>query len=243
MVRTKAVFNWSGGKDSALALNRVLEAGDIEVVYLLTTVNADHGRVSMHGVREEMLDLQAAATGIPLYKIYVPENQTMSAYAESMRGHWAVLKNQGIYHSVFGDIHLQDLRDYREKQLAAYGVTCSFPIWAEDTKVLLDEFRRKNFGALLCCVLENQRPALGREVGPELIKLLLPGTDPCGENGEYHSFVYRAPFFLDKITFKRGDVVFRSFGFKTSSDINETHGYWYLDLLPMSTTEDAEVPV
>ncbi|PST82994.1 ATP-binding protein [Pedobacter yulinensis] len=232
MEKIKAVFNWSGGKDSAFALGRVLDNENIEIVSLLTTVNATHKRVSMHGLREELLDLQAEAIGIPLLKVYVPEGQSMAEYSRTMAEQWTILKQWGITHAIFGDIFLEDLRRYREENLGSQGITCLFPIWQEDTGKLPDVFHRSGFKALLCCVRENQAAALGAAVDASLPALLAPGTDACGENGEYHSFVFAAPFFKKPISFVTGEQVFRSFDLAKADGTTEVQGYWYLDILP-----------
>ena len=149
-------MNWSGGKDSALALHAVLQADNYEVVGLLTTVNEAYGRITMHGVREALLERQAAAIGLPLHKIYLPEQVNMEAYDAIMGQHLKTLIAEGVSHAIFGDLFLEDLKAYREKRLAELNLTGVFPLWQRDTAELAQEFVAQGFRAVTVCVSEKE---------------------------------------------------------------------------------------
>jgi uncharacterized protein (TIGR00290 family) len=240
---------WSGGKDSALALDRVRRRGDYEVTSLITTINPEFSRVSMHGIREPLVLLQARAAGLPLQRMHVGSASTNETYVEALRGVLADQRARGVEAVIFGDIFLADLRAWRETFLKEAGVTGVFPLWGEDTRVLAHEFIERGFEGLICCVdnahLDEQ--ALGRALDQEFFESLPPGVDPCGENGEYHSFVYAGPIFRDPVGFAIGERVYRpirtgtdqhsddadpSFSVPTAPDGTQTTGFWFLDLLP-----------
>ncbi|NKQ35109.1 MAG: diphthine--ammonia ligase [Chloroflexi bacterium] len=229
-MKPKAVINWSGGKDSALALWAVWQAGAVEVVALLTTVNEAYGRIAMHGVREDLLEAQAEALGLPLIKAYLPEQCPMDEYDAIMRRHLEELRGQGVTHAVFGDIFLEDLRRYREERLAEAGLTAVFPLWQIPTAELARRFVADGFRAYTVCVNEKLlgRPFVGREMDTAFFASLPANVDPCGENGEYHSFVYDGPIFHHPIPCRLGEIVQRSLG-----PDNETYDtrFWYADLI------------
>src|SRR4030095_3864973 len=152
---TRAYFNWSGGKDSALALWEIRKQKKVQVEYLLTSINIFHNRVSMHGVRRELAEAQAASLNIPLTTIELPEQPSMQEYEAAMIQKLNWLKNQGITHSIFGDIFLEDLKKYREEKLATAGIECIFPIWKRDTKELMREFIAAGFKAIIVCINEK----------------------------------------------------------------------------------------
>lgn len=224
-------MNWSGGKDSALTLHAVQQAGKYEVVGLLTTVNEAYGRISMHGVREPLLDQQAAAIGLPLYKVYIPEQVSMKQYDEIMQQHLQALVDEGVAHAIFGDLFLEDLKLYREKRLAELNLTGVFPLWQRDTTELAQEFVAQGFRAVTVCVNEKQLDSsfVGREMDAGFFASLPPNVDPCGENGEYHSFVYDGPLFAQPIPLEKGEIVRRTLG--DDNDLYDT-GFWYADFLP-----------
>ncbi len=239
-----AVFNWSGGKDSALALYKVLQAGDLQVTCLLTTVNETFNRISMHGVRTELLERQAESIGIPLLKVMLPEMPDMQTYERIMEQQLRRLKADGIEAAVFGDIFLEDLRKYREENLAAIGVRCRFPIWKISTSQLVLEFIELGFRAITVCVDEKHldRSFVGRELDESFLQDLPPDVDPCGENGEFHSFVYDGPIFQKPLDFRTGEVVHRKYsrqkqgtGDMPSADSEDPFetGFWFCDLLPV----------
>ena len=229
-MKLKAVMNWSGGKDSALALHSVWQVGKVEVVALLTTVNEAYGRISMHGVRESLLEAQAEALGLPLVKVYLPEQCPMEEYDAIMRRHLDELRGQGVTQAVFGDIFLEDLRRYREERLAEVGMTAVFPLWQIPTDELARRFVAGGFRAYTVCVNDKMlgRQYVGREMDAAFFASLPANVDPCGENGEYHSFVYAGPIFRRPIPCRLGQIVRRSLG-----PDNETYDtrFWYADLM------------
>jgi uncharacterized protein (TIGR00290 family) len=238
----KAVFNWSGGKDSAMALHKYLRQGNPEISCLLTTVNESFDRVSMHGVRTELMDRQAEILGFPLVKVMLPEMPDMSAYEIIMGRQMSKLREEGIHTAVFGDIFLEDLRKYREDKLSQLGIGCMFPIWKVPTKELVGEFIDLGFKAVTVCVDERflDKSFVGREIDGDFLKDLPANVDPCGENGEFHSFVYDGPIFRKPVEFEKGRIVYRRYvrqGGQPADDGYQSHdpfdtGFWYCDLMP-----------
>lgn len=228
----KAIFCWSGGKDSAMALHRVQEQKEFEIVSLLTTVNKNFGRIVMHGVREELLDAQAASIGLPLKKIYISEG-TNNEYENLMGGAMESFGKEGVSHVIFGDIFLEDLRAYREKNLEKSGMKGVFPLWKEDTTNLIHEFIAMGFQTITCCVDEKHigKEFAGKIIDKDFIAALPATTDPCGENGEFHTFVFNGPVFRNKIQFTKGEVVRKTYSVKNESGETTEYGFWYCDLV------------
>lgn len=211
---TPILFSWSGGKDSALALHALLQDAQWEVVGLLCSVADEFRRVSHHGVREELLDAQAESIGLPLDKLRIPASGgpcTNGQYEALIGAKLAGYTQRGVLHVGHGDLFLADLRAYRERNLAKLGMTGVFPLWGRDTKQLVDDFVAAGFRAVLCCVEGAKLDAsfVGRELDLQLVADLPPGIDPCGENGEYHSFVYRGPIFRWPLAIDIGHKVCR----------------------------------
>ena len=238
MNKPKAIFCWSGGKDSSYCLHKVLTENLFDVKYLLTTVNAQFKRISMHGVREELLYKQTEAIGIPLLKVRVTEG-TNDEYEKQMERVLLKTKSEGINHVIFGDIFLEDLRVYRENNLAKLGMTGVFPLWKMDTKILLNDFIRLKFKTVICCTNDGYlgEEWAGKEINKTFIEQLPSAIDPCGENGEYHTFCYDGPLFKKKINFTIGEKVYKPLEIKTDdvyslSNNITTKGYWFCDLLP-----------
>lgn len=209
----KAYLNWSGGKDSALALYYTLRQNSISTAALFTCMNAVHNRITMHGVRNELLVQQAAAIELPLYTASLPEAPSMEEYNAIMQQSVRDLKAAGFAHAVFGDIFLEDLKKYREEQLAQQNITPHFPLWQRNTSQLMQDFFSLRFKAIVVCVNGALLPKefCGRLLDASFIADLPPGIDPCGEKGEYHSFVFDGPVFKTPVTFKKGAVVSRSY--------------------------------
>jgi uncharacterized protein (TIGR00290 family) len=231
-MKKKAIFNWSGGKDSSLSLYHLLQSQEYDIRYLITSVNSKFKRISMHGVRQELLRRQAESIGIPLHMVMVPEMPTMEIYNDLMEQTLKEFKQEGIDHSVFGDIFLEDLKKYREERLARVGMKGVFPIWKIPSQQLVREFIDLGFKAVLVCVDEKvlDRSFAGRPLDDALLKDLPSNVDPCGENGEYHSFVYDGPIFHHPIAFDLGEVVHRDYA-APSAPGTQT-GFWYCDLIP-----------
>lgn len=212
----KAFFNWSGGKDSALALDIAKQEG-IVIETLVTSMNIATDRISMHGVRRELLGLQVAAIGLPFHTIELPEMPGMKAYEDAVHATHRQLKREGFTHGVFGDIFLEDLKTYRETLLAKDGLECLFPIWKQDTKKLLHQFIETGFKAIIVCVNSSylDKSFCGRLLDKSFLNDLPSNVDPCGENGEYHSFVFDGPIFSRPISFTKGEVVFKEYAAPT----------------------------
>jgi uncharacterized protein (TIGR00290 family) len=221
MQRSQALIAWSSGKDSAWALYEARRAGDYDIVGALTTVNDTFHRVSMHGVREELLMAQLEAAGLPATVVRIPFPCTNEIYEREMARTMADVKARGITHVVFGDLFLEDIRAYREQKLTAIGMTAVFPLWQRPTDALARAMIAGGVEAHLATVDLKKLPAgfAGRRFDQALIDALPAGTDPCGENGEFHSFVSAGPMLSRKIPVRVGETV-------------ERDGFAYADLLP-----------
>lgn len=193
----RVLMSWSGGKDSSLALYEVLGEGEYEVVGLLTTLSSMYRRVSHHGVREELLDEQAASLGLPLEKMFLSDSLSLSEYDAQMGEVLNRHSAEGVSAVVFGDIFLEDLRKRREEKLALVDMKGIFPLWGENTSALVRRFIKLGFKAKLVCIDPDKLDVdfAGCEIDDEMLARLPSDVDPCGENGEYHSFVYDGPIF------------------------------------------------
>lgn len=233
MPQKKALMNWSGGKDSALSLYHILKDKNFDIQYLLTTVNDAFGRVSMHGVREELLDKQAKSIGLELVKVRLSETVSMEEYHAQMQEILAPLVEKGIEYSVFGDIFLEDLRQHREERLAMLGMKGVFPIWKRSSLELLAEFWDLGFKTIVVSVNGNvlDKSFCGKILDRDFIKELPVNIDPCGENGEFHTFVYEAPYFKQKIDFEIGETVDKIYNFKDAEGKEHISTYYFTDLL------------
>lgn len=222
-MKPKILLSWSSGKDSAWTLHVLRQSKRWGIAGLVATVNAAFGRVSMHGVREQLLEQQAQAVGLPLWKVPIPYPCPNEAYETAMRELITRAKEAGVTHFAFGDLFLQDVRDYRERQLAGTGITPVFPLWGIDTAKLAHEMIASGLRATVTCVDPQQVPAslIGREFDEMLLKDLPPSADPCGENGEYHTFCHAGPMFAHSIPVQTGEVV-------------ERDGFVYVDILPVT---------
>ena len=194
-------LSWSGGKDSTMALRELQRAGDTHVAVLLTSVTDAHQRISIHGVRRKLLAGQASALGIPLREVVLPPDATNAQYEQVMAPALGELRAAGIGRIAFGDLFLRDIRAYRERQVAAVGMEPLFPIWGRDTAALAREFIGLGFRAHVVCVDTVQLAAefVGRAFDESLLRDLPPGVDPCGENGEFHTFVVDGPAFTEPV--------------------------------------------
>lgn len=232
-MKPKALFCWSGGKDSALALYKISLEDKYEVAALLTTFNAEYKRVSMHGVREELLEKQAQSIGLPLLKVYVREG-TNEEYERNMEGLLLEQQEKGISHVIFGDIFLEDLRAYRENNLRKVGLKALFPLWKQDTSILIQEFLAAGFRSITCCVNDAylEEKHVGVELSTEYISKLPAKVDPCGENGEYHTFCFDGPLFREAVPVQIGNKLYRPLQVNTSNDgpPSATQGFWFCDL-------------
>jgi uncharacterized protein (TIGR00290 family) len=216
--RTPVVVSWSGGKDSALLVNRLRESDAYDVVGLLTTVTAEYDRISIHGIRRDILRAQVTQLGIPLHEVVIPAAASNAIYEEAFANALAELRTNSphVRTIAFGDLFLEDVRAYRERLLAALNWDPLFPLWALDTRALARQFVRDRFRAIVCCVDTTQlAPAwAGREFDSAFLDSLPGGIDPCGERGEFHTCVYDAPIFSHAIVLERGERVRRDARFE-----------------------------
>jgi uncharacterized protein (TIGR00290 family) len=212
---------WSGGKDSALALHAALRDPQLRVVSLLTTVTDEYERISMHGVRVELLLQQAAMSGVPVAQVRIPIKASNEIYEAAMSRALQPWIERGVKRCIFGDLFLEDIRRYREEKLAQAGMSGIFPLWLRDTKQLAVEFIEQGFKAILVSVDPKQIDPkfCGREFDAQLLADLPPTCDPCGEKGEFHTFVYAGPIFKQPIAVDKGEVVNRD-------------GFWFCDVFP-----------
>jgi uncharacterized protein (TIGR00290 family) len=207
----QALIAWSSGKDSAWALHEVRRAGEYEVVGALTTVTETLGRVSMHGVREELLEAQLAAAGLAPTRVPIPFPCPNDVYEQRMETTLAAARTAGVTHVIFGDLFLEDVRAYREQKLAGSGITPLFPLWGRPTDALARDMIAAGVEATLVCIDLKQLPRLfaGRRFDAALLAELPSSADPCGEKGEFHSFVAAGPMFAGRIPVQVGETVER----------------------------------
>jgi len=216
------IVSWSGGKDSAMALYEILKDQNYQIAALLTTVTEDYDRISMHGVRRTLLERQVASLGFPLEKVLISKNASNEEYESQMTRALTKYKHTGTTSVVFGDIFLEDLRKYREDKLAVLDMRAIFPIWKRDTKELSRSLSALGFKAITTCVdttlLGGQ--FAGRVIDKQFLSELPPSVDACGENGEFHSFVYDGPIFKERVSYTLGEIVLRE------------NRFCYCDLIP-----------
>ena len=217
----KLLLAWSSGKDSAYALHVLRCQPDVEVAGLLTTLNETHDRVAMHAVRRSLLQAQAEAVGLPLHLVPIPYPCPNENYEAAMGQALALARKRGIEGVAFGDLFLEDVRRYREERMASTGLAPAFPLWGRDTRALAEEMIDVGLRARISCVDPRVLPAsfAGREFDRDLLDALPPGVDPCGENGEFHTFAWAGPMFTRPVPVRTGDVV-------------ERDGFVFADLLP-----------
>ena len=234
-MKTKAIFNWSSGKDSALALYKVLREDQFEITSLLTSINREFQRISMHGVPVSLLEKQAESLGFPLIKMELPKEPTMEEYREIMAKTMNEIKSGGVTHSIFGDIFLEDLKKYREEQLSTIGMKAVFPLWKKNTTELIHEFLDLGFKTIVTCVNETylDKSFAGRIIDKDFINDLPANVDPCGENGEFHTFTFDCPLFKSPISFHIGETVKKTYPKPKTDEESEDGEYvfWFCDLL------------
>lgn len=234
-MKSKAVFNWSSGKDSALALYKIQQENKTEITTLLTSINKEFQRISMHGVHVSLLEKQAESMGIPLIKMELPKEPSMDEYRNIMSKTMTDIQSLGITRSVFGDIFLEDLRQYREDQLKAIGMEAVFPLWKQNTTDLIHEFLSLGFKTIVTCVNETylDKSFAGRIIDRDFINDLPENVDPCGENGEFHTFTFDGPIFKAPVTFEIGETVKKTYPKPKASPEEEDGEYvfWFCDLI------------
>jgi len=227
-MKKKVIFSWSGGKDSALALYELMKKSDYEITALLTTINQDYDRTSMHGVRRILLEQQAQSLGFALEKVLIYKNCSNEEYERNMQEVLEKHQAAGVCSVVFGDIFLEDLRKYRQENLSKIGMKGIFPIWKFNTTELANTFINSGFKAVITCIDSNVLDDIfvGRVFDEQFLSELPAGVDPCGENGEFHSFVYDGPIFRNRILYGNGKVVLRE------------KRFYYYDLVPFEESQN-----
>jgi uncharacterized protein (TIGR00290 family) len=215
------LMSWSGGKDSCLALHDIQRERKYSVAALLTTVTRDYDRISMHGVRRVLLEKQADSLGLPLHQILISKDATNDEYEMKMGEAFSVYRENGIDSIAFGDLFLEDIRAYREKFLARHKMRGLFPVWKRDTSLFIREFIELGFRAVVTCVDSRilDQSFAGRIIDEKFLLSLPRHVDPCGENGEFHTFVFDGPTFAHPVEFSLGEVVLRE-------------SFWFCDLVP-----------
>ncbi len=235
LMKPKAVFNWSSGKDSALAFYKIQQENQTEVTTLLTSINKEFQRISMHGVHVSLLEKQAENIGLPLIKMELPKEPSMEEYREIMGKTMSDIQAMGITQSVFGDIFLEDLRKYREDQLNSIGMEAIFPLWKQDTTDLIHEFLNLGFKTIVTCVNETylDKSFAGRIIDQDFINDLPENVDPCGENGEFHTFTFDGPIFKHPVQFEIGETVKKTYPKPQVNPEDEDGEYvfWFCDLI------------
>lgn len=236
-MKKKVSVSWSGGKDSAFALYTALQDPSLEVLNLHTSLNDKLKRVGMHGTPEALIEMQAERTGLSLYKIYIPADTSNQQYEAAMLTFYQQQKAAGIEAVVFGDIYLGDLRVYREQLLEKAGLEAIFPLWQKDTSRLIREFLDLNFKTCICAADAKffGEEAAGRVLDQAFIDSLPAEVDPCGERGEFHSFVFEGPVFIGAVPYRKGETVYKSYSFGAGAE--EKAGFWFADLETVTEKE------
>ena len=210
-MKEKIIVSWSGGKDSAMALYEVKKNKSYEIISLLTTVTEDYDRISMHGVRQSLLEQQSNFLGFPLTKVFISKNKSNQEYESKIKDVLLRHQAEGVSSVVFGDIFLEDLRQYRENNLAKVEMKGIFPLWKIDTRKLAKRFINLGFKAIITCIDSKvlDKKFVGRDFNAQFLSDLPSNIDPCGENGEFHSFVYGGPVYKEQIPCETGEIVLR----------------------------------
>ena len=227
----KAYMNWSSGKDSAMALHAIQRSNELQLDRLFTTINSSTDRVSMHGLKRDLLHKQAECLGLPLDLLELPALPDMDTYNQLMHVRVSSLKSQGYHDCVCGDIFLEDLRDYRIQQLQRVEREAHFPLWQKDTKALMNQFLQDGFRAVVVAANDKwfDQSFVGSELGQELLNQLPEEVDPCGENGEFHTFCFDGPIFKQPVSFQIGEKVMQKY--PAPAEGEKEVGFWFCDLI------------
>lgn len=229
--RKKAVFNWSGGKDSALALQKTLQENEFEVVALLTTINEETRTSSIHSIPLELLLKQADSIGIPLHTVSL--SKETKNYEEGMTEAIVYFKKQGVTHFIFGDIFLSDVKAYRESKLNPLGIEVVEPLWGKTSKEIMNDFLKSGIKTKIVVTQADKlgQTFIGREIDKDFVNSLPDGIDLCGENGEYHTFSYAGEIFKNKIDFTIAETKRISYDFKLDNGELKSYDYWQAEIL------------
>jgi uncharacterized protein (TIGR00290 family) len=236
-MKKKISVSWSGGKDSAFALYKILSADEFHVVSLHTVFNAETRRVGMHGVHESLIEEQAASLKLPLEKLFLDVSEDHAAYTNLIRRYYQKCKANGVEGVVFGDIFLEDLKIFRDKLLQETGLTGFYPLWKIDSKILIHDFINLGFKTMICSANANYftKSQMGEVIDANFINALPSNVDPCGENGEFHTFVFNGPIFHHPIKVLKGEVVERKYSFKildqNGEEVLQETPFWFQDII------------
>lgn len=232
MNKIKAVFNWSGGKDSAHALWKIIQTGEYEVVALLTTVNRDTHCSTMHGIPLSLLKKQAESIGLPLYIVDLAPQGGMEDYFSAMENAVRHFKEEEVTHFIFGDIFLQDVRGYRERQLTPYGIEVVEPLWGKTSKEIMDDFLSSGLKTVVVTTMADGlgEAAIGKLIDRCFVDSLPDYVDPNGENGEYHTFCYDGPIYRWPVPFQLGRPFSESYDIRMEDGSIRQFTYWFADL-------------
>lgn len=230
--RKKAVFNWSGGKDSSLALHKALQSGEFEIVSLLTTVNRDTRRSSMHAIPMSLLQAQADSIGIPLYTVDLEPNGEIGKYENAMQQAIEHFRALEVNHFIFGDIFLHDIRSYREAMLNPYGIEVIEPLWNKTSEEVMEEFLQSGLQSVIVTTMANllDQTYIGRLLDRSLVENLPEGIDVCGENGEYHTFCFDGAIFKYPIAYELGTPFEFSHLVGMEDGTQQVFSYWFANL-------------
>jgi len=229
--KKKAVFNWSGGKDSSLALQKVLQGNEYEVIALLTTVNAETLNSSIHSIPIEILEAQADSIGIPIYIVRLPLKD-MTGYEQAMEEAVVHFKTKGVTHFIFGDIFLYDVKKYRETKLSPYGIEVVEPLWNKTSKEVIEEFLASGIRSKIIVTQADKldETYVGRELDRHFVESLPANVDVCGEEGEYHTMTYAGPLYRKEIKCSLGEPKKRAYDIKLDDGTIKTFHYWQTEV-------------
>lgn len=225
-------MSWSGGKDSAFALWKLMNNPRYEVTRLHTTFGEESRRVGMHGIHESFVEQQAKSIGLPLDKIYYPSSGNNDEYEKAINTYLDILKTEDIETIAYGDIYLEDLKIYREQQLAKRDLKALFPLWKRDTKEVAENFITEGFQTLICAADADliEEKWIGELFSLEFLKNLPEKVDPCGENGEFHTFCFDGPIFQNPIAAIKKQTISKSYHFKTEEGKEIEKKFWFAEI-------------
>ena len=231
-MKSKAVFNWSGGKDSALALYKAIESKEFEIISLLTTVNRDHQRSTIHAIPVSLLQEQAKSIGIPLYIVELDSASGMEQYGVAMEKAVAHFKNQEVTHFIFGDIFLHNVKSYREKQLTPQGINVVEPLWGKSSEEIIAEFLQSGLKTVIVTTMADilDKTFIVRHIDDSFINDYPVNADICGEHGEYHTFCYAGGMFQHPVVYTLGEPEKKSYTFKMDDGMEKEFSYWFANL-------------
>jgi uncharacterized protein (TIGR00290 family) len=218
--KKKITISWSGGKDSAFALYKILQSDEFEIAGLHTVINEETERVGMHGVNQALIEEQASAIGLPLTKLYLASSESHDAYIRLIADFYSQCASENIHAVVFGDIFLEDLKSFRDALLHVAGLRGIYPVWKMDTGIMIADFISSGFKTLICAANAKHfsEAAMGKTIDHAFINALPEAVDPCGENGEFHTFVYDGPVFKKPVAFSMGEVVKKNYSYQVLND-------------------------